>query len=155
MTDLDIRLREVSRDAEVPDSPSEFEDWGERDSNAMPADLRRWVIELHTDASVVEVGNLSSHSVWYGPTLGSRAMNIGINVVAPFRGQGIGAAAQAKLAELLHLEGVARVEASTDVTNVAEKKSLARAGFAFEGVLRQAQGRADGLHDLEVWSHIF
>jgi len=28
------------------------------------------------------------------------------------------------------------------------------AGFIYEGTLRKAQGRADGVHDLQVWSHL-
>jgi RimJ/RimL family protein N-acetyltransferase len=43
------------------------------------------------------------------------------------------------LADLLHKRGVYRVEALTDVSNVAEQRTLAKAGFQFEGVLRGAQ----------------
>ena len=35
-----------------------------------------------------------------------------------------------------------------------DKASLEKAGFAYEGTLKKAQARADGLHDLQVWSHI-
>jgi len=49
---------------------------------------------------------------------------------------------------------VIRVEAGTDVDNVAEQTSLERAGFVLEGTLRLAQERRDGLHDLQIWSHI-
>ena len=69
-------------------------------------------------------------------------------------GKGYGAVAQRLLAELLHDRGVVRVEASTDVTNIAEQRALAKAGFKYEGVMRQSQGRADGIHDLQQWSHI-
>ena len=31
---------------------------------------------------------------------------------------------------------------------------LERAGFRLEGVLRGAQVRRDGRHDLQVWSHL-
>jgi RimJ/RimL family protein N-acetyltransferase len=67
---------------------------------------------------------------------------------------GIGAVAQRLLAEELHLRGVVRVEASTDVENTPEQRSLARAGFEHEGTLRRAQARKDGRHDLQVWSHL-
>lgn len=46
------------------------------------------------------------------------------------------------------------MEASTDITNIAEQRALAKAGFEFEGILRQAQLRASGRHDLQVWSYI-
>ena len=68
--------------------------------------------------------------------------------------QGIGAVAQRLLAEQLHDEGVVRVEASTDVENIAEQRSLAKAGFRLEGVIRGAQMRADGRHDIQGWSHL-
>lgn len=117
--------------------------------------ISRWLIELvEPDADPVPVGDLSAHAVWYGPTPGSRAMNIGISVVEEYRGQGIGSRAQRLLAEELHRQGVVRVEASTDVDNLPEQRALERAGFEYEGTARQAQQRADGLHDLQVWSHV-
>ena len=63
------------------------------------------------------------------------------------RGRGIGTAAQRLLAEhLFATTSVHRVEAGTDVTNVAEQRALEKAGFTREGVLRGAQYRADGSH---------
>ena len=100
------------------------------------------------------VGMVSSHPVWYGPTAGSKAMNIGIGLLEAHRGRGIGAIAQRLLAEELHARGIHRVEASTDVDNIAEQRALAKAGFLLEGVARGAQARADGRHDLQVWSHL-
>ena len=117
--------------------------------------FQRWIIELTTtNQLLIEVADLSAHTVWYGPTPGSRALNIGVSLVEEFRGKGIGSIAQRLLADELHSQGITRVEAQTDVTNHAEKKSLDKAGYKFEGVLRRAQQRADGLHDLEIWSHI-
>ena len=148
-----VRIVEVTRTeaVESPDSPSEFEDWGEIDPRARPTELLRWLIEA--DGGSV-VGDLSAHPVYHGPTAGSRAMNIGITVLEAFRGRGIGTIAQRLLAEELHLRGVIRVEASTDVRNLPEQRALAKAGFVMEGVLRRAQGRRDGIHDLQLWSHI-
>ena len=134
----------------LPDTSSEFEDWGERDPAAEPTALERWVIEV--DGEIV--GTMSAHPVWYGPTRGSMAMNIGIALAPEHRGRGIGRVAQAEIARLLHARGVHRVEASTDIANIAEQRALAAAGFAFEGVARGAQVRADGRHDLQVWSHL-
>lgn len=42
---------------------------------------------------------------------------------------------------------VHRVEAGTDVDNIAEQRALQRAGFRREGVARGAQWRAGGWHD--------
>jgi len=75
-------------------------------------------------------------------------------VVNEYRGKGIGAVAQRLLADELHQQGIVRVEAQTDIENIAEQKALENAGFKYEGTLRKAQGRADGLHDIQVWSHI-
>ena len=47
-----------------------------------------------------------------------------------------------------------RVQASTDVSNVAEQKALERAGFQREGVLRGAQWRLGGWHDLLSYARL-
>lgn len=145
-----VTLRSVPLDHPVPDTPSEFEDWGDRDPDAQPVGLERWLIEV--DGEVV--GMVSARPVWYGPTAGSKAMNIGIGLLAAQRGRGIGTIAQRRLAELLHERGIHRVEASTDVANLAEQRALDKAGFTLEGVALGAQVRAGGRHDLQVWSHI-
>lgn len=150
----EILIRAIDGDTPRPKSHSEYEDWGEFDPRAADMDLERWLIVLVDGDSETPIGDLSAHAVYYGPTPGSRTLNIGISVVEEYRGRGFGATAQRLLAEHLHVRGVVRVEAQTDVTNVAEQKALARAGFELEGVLRQAQGRADGLHDIQVWSHL-
>lgn len=150
-----VSIRAVGLDHPQPPAASTWDDWGDMDPAAKDMDLQRWIIEV-TDASGqrVAVGSLSAHSVWYGPTPGSRALNIGIGLAEEHRGRGIGAIAQRLLAEDLHEAGTVRVEASTDVENVAEQRALAKAGYELEGTLRQAQARRDGLHDLQVWAHV-
>ena len=49
---------------------------------------------------------------------------------------------------------IARVEASTDITNMPEQRALEKAGFTREGVLRKAQWRAGAWHDLVVYSKL-
>lgn len=156
-----IELRAVAPDAARPEAhpprdDSPWEDWGERDPAAAAGmAIERWLIEIvESDGTRNVVGDLSAHPVWYGPSPGSRAMNIGISLAVESRGRGIGAEAQRLLAEELHARGVVRVEASTDVKNLAEQRALAKAGFVLEGTLRSAQARADGRHDLQVWSHL-
>jgi len=150
-----VSIRAVERDHPRPPSASSWDDWGDMDPAAKDLDIQRWLIELtdgngHADT----VGDLSAHVVWYGPTPGSRALNIGISLIEEHRGHGIGAVAQWLLAEELHRRGTVRVEASTDVENVAEQRALAKAGFVLEGTLALAQSRRDGLHDLQVWAHV-
>jgi len=110
---------------------------------------------LAVEVDGVVVGDLTWHEVHYGPTEGSRAWNIGIGLVESVRGRGLGATAQRALADhLFATTDVDRVEASTDVDNVVEQRSLEKAGFVREGVLRSAQQRADRRHDLVVFSRL-
>ena len=53
---------------------------------------------------------------------------------------------------LFRLFDIERVEASTDVENIAEQRSLEKAGFTREGVQRRAQFRAGAYHDLVSYS---
>jgi RimJ/RimL family protein N-acetyltransferase len=71
------------------------------------------------------------------------------------RGRGHGAEAQRQLAAYLfaHIR-VERLEASTDVDNLAEQRALERAGFAREGILRSAQFRDGAFHDLVLYSRL-
>jgi RimJ/RimL family protein N-acetyltransferase len=136
------------------DEPSEYDSWPASQGKTMPAELARLHIAV-TDAEGVRAiaGSLSWHAVWYGPNEGSKAWNIGIGLGEHARGHGIGTCAQRLLAEyLLETTAVDRIEASTDVGNLAEQRSLEKAGFTREGLLRSAQERADGRHDLYSYS---
>lgn len=101
------------------------------------------------------VGLLSYHSFVYGPKPVHKVFGIGIHLVPEARGKGYGAEAQALLAAyLFDSYPIARVEASTDVENIAEQRSLEKAGFTREGVLRKAQWRRGEFHDLIVYSKL-
>ena len=101
------------------------------------------------------IGSLSWHGVAYGPNLLSRAWNIGITIVPEHRGRGHGTAAQRMLADHLFAStDVNRIEASTDTRNVPEQRSLERAGFRREGVLRGAQYRAGEWHALVLFARL-
>jgi RimJ/RimL family protein N-acetyltransferase len=139
----------------VVDDSSEYDAWPEDEPrDGPPALLGRLLVELTDDAGVTAVaGVVSWHRVAYGPNPGSHAWNIGIGLAEASRGHGVGAVAQRLLAEwLLATTTTDRIEASTDVENVAEQKALERAGFTREGVLRGAQRRASGRHDLVSYS---
>jgi aminoglycoside 6'-N-acetyltransferase len=110
---------------------------------------------LVVDGQGEPIGGVDYRSVMYGPNDASRAFSIGIHLVPEQRGQGLGAQAQAMLAQyLFDIYSVQRVEAETDVDNIAEHKSLEKAGFTREGVLRQAQWRAGRWHDLVKYSKL-
>ena len=113
----------------------------------------RLLVERIDDGAVL--GEVSWHPVMYGPNEQSRALNIGVALYPEARGHGFGTEAQRLLVELLFEQfDVARIEATTDVDNVAEQRSLEKAGFTREGVIRQAQYRAGGYHDLVGYSFV-
>lgn len=108
-----------------------------------------------TDDADTAVGSVSWHAVAYGPGAGSAALNLGISLRPGARGQGHGTRAQQQLVVFLFATTPAhRVEASTDVTNLAEQTALSRAGFSREGVLRGAQWRRGAWHDLVTFSRL-
>jgi len=152
--DLDrLRVRPRLDSDEVPEAGSPWDDWG-FDERVGEVAVERFVVEVsQDDGSYAIVGDMSWHIVGYGPNRGSRALNIGISLAPNARGRGIGATAQRQLAEhAFATTDIERVEASTDVENVAEQRALEKAGFVREGVLRSAQARIDGRHDLYVYS---
>jgi RimJ/RimL family protein N-acetyltransferase len=109
------------------------------------------LIERLDDGAVI--GDVGWHQVTYGPNEPSRALNIGLSLDPEARGHGHGTEAQRLLAQLLfRCFDVERIEASTDIENVAEQRSLEKAGFTREGVLRHAQSRAGTYHDLVSYS---
>jgi RimJ/RimL family protein N-acetyltransferase len=101
------------------------------------------------------VGLVSWHRVAYGPNPGSAAWNIGISLIPAARGRGIGSEAQRLVADyLFEATEIGRVEASTDVANLAEQRALERAGFIREGLLRGAQERGGIKHDLVNYARL-
>jgi RimJ/RimL family protein N-acetyltransferase len=101
----------------------------------------------------VLAGTVSWFTVVHGPTAACRALNIGISLLPGHRGHGYGSAAQRALAEYLFATTLAeRIEAETDVENMAEQRALERAGFTREGVLRHSQFRAGRWRDTVIYS---
>ena len=101
------------------------------------------------------IGDVSWRAVHWGPNRGSVAWSIGITLGPDYRGHGYGPEAQAALCRYLFETTTAkRIEATTDITNEAEKKALERAGFHREGVLRGAQYRNGAWHDLVMFSRL-
>ena len=70
-----------------------------------------------------------------GPEIG--CLEIGILLFPEHRGQGQGTAAQRLLAQYLFATTLAnRLQAITNIENIAEQKALERAGFRREGIMR-------------------
>jgi len=79
----------------------------------------------------------------------------GILIRATWRGRGVGTEAQRLLVDYLFAHTHAqRVEACTDVTNLSEQRSLEKAGFVREGVLRAAQWRGGEWNDQVMYSRL-
>ena len=141
------------------DPQTEFEDWGEHPPGVAPdASVPKppgMGELLVTDGHDVPLGTVSWHQVLHGPNPGSVALDIGIGLRPEARGHGHGVRAQRMLAEyLFRTFPVHRLQASTDVTNVAEQKALERAGFVREGLMRGAQWRCGAWHDLVSYSRL-
>lgn len=131
---------------------------GEWDSHDDAPDQKLSGTAYHGGTKIVElddatpVGSVSWIQIPYGPNRLSPAWSIGVTILLRFRGHHFGAAAQRHLAlELLARSGANRVQADTDVGNVAERQSLARARFTREGVARGAQWRNGRWHDRVVY----
>jgi RimJ/RimL family protein N-acetyltransferase len=161
-----IRLRRAApADAELldawhtPDFLGDFNQFGVSFEPMRQAIEKTGLLGEHAGQLIVEtiagepVGTVSWHAVRYGPNPESTALNVGINLIPAARGRGLGAVAQRMLAEYLFAQtSVNRIEAMTDVDNVAEQRSLEKAGFTREGTAVGAQFRAGRWHDLVVYS---
>jgi RimJ/RimL family protein N-acetyltransferase len=80
---------------------------------------------------------------------------IGIALLPEHRGRGIGWRAQAMLADYLFFHTpVIRIQAATHPENVAEQKSLEKAGFRLEGVIRACEFRAGKYQDGYLYSRL-
>lgn len=110
------------------------------------------VVELEDGTPV---GDVSFFAVPWGPNRRSIAWRIGCTIAPEYRRRGYGAQAQRLLAEhLLTTTDGNRVEADTDVQNVAERRALERAGFLFEGIVRGAQYRGGAWHDRALYARL-
>lgn len=138
----------------LPGGDSEFDDWGPTSRNALPGsslDAPGGLVVV--DGAGEVLGDVSWHFTQWGPTSASRCVMIGIWLRPEARGKGHGSAAQRALVELLFEHTTTyRIEAHTDVDNVAEQRALERAGFQREGRLRGAQWRKGAHRDGYLYS---
>jgi RimJ/RimL family protein N-acetyltransferase len=120
-----------------------------------PRDAQRGEMLIERIADGRPIGTLFLRVVPYGPNSESNAWMIGIELEPAARGQGHGTEAQRLAAEyLFETTDAHRVEAYTDVANIAEQRALEKAGFRREGVNRGAQFRAGAYHDLVVYARL-
>ena len=164
-----VRLRDARiEDADLIDEwnaalePGSFNDFGPRapidretlERGPMRND-RNGMLIIERIEDGLPLGTIGYRKVGYGPPGESDAWQLGIDVAPHARGQGYGTEAQRLLADWLFATTLAnRVEAATDVENIAEQRSLQKAGYTRDGVLRGAQFRAGGYHDLVYYSRL-
>lgn len=158
--DEDVELRPVAEsDLPVvhklmsdPAATGDLEWYGWQDPHA---NRRRWeenglLSDNGGTLMVVQGGQVLGLVSWYKRVMGrtSFCWNIGIALLPEARGRGHGTAAQRLLARYLfaHTQ-VNRVEAGTEITNIAEQRALERAGFTREGVVRGAAFQGGRWHD--------
>src|SRR4051812_4427517 len=80
---------------------------------------------------------------------------IGIALLPEWRGRGIGWRAQAMLCDyLFEHTPVQRIQAGTHPENLAEQRSLVKAGFTLEGVIRACEFRAGRWRDGYLYSRL-
>jgi [ribosomal protein S5]-alanine N-acetyltransferase len=107
------------------------------------------VLPDDTLAGIVSWGSIKTG----GPDLG--CLEIGILLFPEHRGQGLGTAAQRLLVQHLFATTLAnRVQAITDVENIAEQKALERVGFRREGVMRGLAFDGGSWHDAVLYARL-
>ncbi|MFT4009209.1 MAG: GNAT family protein [Nocardioidaceae bacterium] len=135
------------------DSP--FDDFGPRPSHeeVPPPDLNGSGGFAITDEHDALLGSLGWRWQQWGPNEQSRNPMIGIWLGVRARGRGLGTEAQRQLADLFFRHTTTnRVEAHTDVENLAEQRALEKAGFTREGITRGAQWRDGAYRDGYLYS---
>jgi RimJ/RimL family protein N-acetyltransferase len=124
---------------------------------------RRWEHDgyLGDDDSMLVVadaaGSFMGIVVWsWLATPGPRGcLQIGILLVPEHRGRGVGTEAQRLLVDYLFSTTAAnRLEATTEVDNVAEQRALEKAGFTQEGLLRGRGFVRGGWRDGFIYSRL-
>ncbi|MDO3704842.1 GNAT family protein [Micromonospora sp. C28SCA-DRY-2] len=114
------------------------------------ADDGRLVVEVDPERAV---GFVSYRAGRYAGPAGY--WEIGIALLPEWRGRGIGWRAQALLCDYLFAHTPAqRIQAGTHPENAAEQRSLEKAGFRFEGVIRASEFRAGRWRDGYLYSRL-
>jgi RimJ/RimL family protein N-acetyltransferase len=117
-----------------------------RGSGAWQAEELRLAVEADDEL----VGDVQARrSRWALP---AGVTEIGIGLFDDAQGRGIGTQALRLFTPYLFEDGFHRVQLSTDVDNVAMRRSAEKAGYTFEGVLRGFWRDDAGLHDYAMYA---
>lgn len=152
---MSVKLRPLeAEDLPLWSDDTEYEDFGPaaRRTEVPPAKVDQdGHLGIEVDGTLV--GTVGWHWIAHGPNAASRCPMLGIYIAGPHRGKGAGLEAQRLATDMLfRYTLVNRIEAGTDVTNVAEQKVLERLGFTREGVMRGSQFRSGKFNDMVMYS---
>jgi [ribosomal protein S5]-alanine N-acetyltransferase len=146
-------LDDLGRSLTDPEAFGEFEWSGFKD----PKTMRRrweedgWLGAEHARLAVVSSGSFAGDVAYKdrSPGVSKGAIyEIGIGLLPEHRGHGVGTTAQQLLVRYLFDTTPAhRIEAYTEVENIAEQRALEKVGFEREGVLRARLFRAGRWRD--------
>jgi RimJ/RimL family protein N-acetyltransferase len=155
MTDADMPVLELTRTDPAEASRFGFYGFhGNQDVERAFAEnglLREDGGTLAVDVDGEAVGTVGWHRVATAPN--SFTWNVGIGLLSAARGKGFGTQAQQALVRYLFGYTQAyRIEAGTESDNYAEQRSLEKAGFTREGVVRGAAFRAGRWRDMVLYS---
>ncbi|MGN9843042.1 GNAT family N-acetyltransferase [Nonomuraea sp. H19] len=142
-----------------PDSTGDFQWYGWQNPHRL---RKRWEDDgmLGDDGGILIIagGDDRIGFVSWSKVIANRASycwSMGVIVAPEFRGKGHGTEAQKLIARyLFDHTTVNRVEATTEIDNVAEQRALEKAGFTREGVMRGGGFRAGKWHDGVMYSMI-
>ena len=163
----DVCLRPVSEaDLELlirfqsdPETVGEYQWFGFRMDKVRELE-RRWredgLIGGESSSLAVVVGDGSCAGVVDWRPVGRFGnQEIGIALAPEYRGRGIGTEAQRQLVDYLFETTTAhRIQAGTELDNIAEQKALERVGFTREGVNRGVHFRAGQWRDSVMYGLI-
>jgi RimJ/RimL family protein N-acetyltransferase len=158
-----VRLRPVEG-ADLPqllrmrwdaEATGEFQWFGYRIDDARRVE-RRWhedgliVSDAQSFLTVASDDDCAGWVGWRPTTFGN--FEIGAALFPPFSGRGIGTEAQRLLVDYLFTTTAHRLQAGTEVDNMAEQRALERLGFTREGIQRGAGFRAGAWRDGVTYS---
>ena len=110
-------------------------------------------VTAEAESGTEPTGLVSYRRRYYGAQ--AFCWEIGIALLPEWRGHGIGWRAQAIFSSyLFENTPVQRIEAATHAENTAEQRSLEKAGFTLEGVIRAAEYRAGQWRDGYLYSRL-
>lgn len=121
------------------------------DDGYLGAEDGRLIVQVAPDDDAA--GFVSYRSGLYGGV--AKHWEIGIALLPDWRGRGVGWRAQALLCDYLFAHTPAqRIQAGTHPENVAEQRSLEKAGFQLEGMVRACEFRAGAWRDGWLYSRL-